>query len=344
MKCVVVAAGGGNDIFSAVAYADTITFDEILLVGVLGLTPFHYPKSLSTFSICIHGNGKYIEPPLIVPTETISRYIVMNPPRQINCSEKILPKITKHKCVCLSSKYSALEQSNNLSKYLCENDYSPSNTIIHLVDFGGDILTDGSHCISPELDAFSLSVVRLMSQYKARMFVLFPGVDGELSKEYLKDKCKNASCSSPNKMTTGSLYKVYDAIKELRPGNTIPNMIKVLNGQHDISISKCWVKDGKKITYSSSIDIAWELQNYVWEFDLHKMQNPFCFAFLDKEYDLKKLLKCVNEIYSVRKTGLQLSDLYLQYLRLDDEGRWSNKLLSDNIPILIDYFPDLCQN
>lgn len=73
-----------------------------------------------------------------------------------------------------------------------------NNTSIQIVDFGGDILTDKdqSSIISPELDAYTLAVVKNLSEYSSKLIVCFPGVDGELHEDYLLEYCKNNSISS----------------------------------------------------------------------------------------------------------------------------------------------------
>ncbi len=215
MKYVVIGAGGGNDVFSSMAYADTLGAEKVLLVGILGLTPFHYPTAIDL----TQDNQRYTEPPLMQPTSEMVRYIMMDPPKKINCSERLLVA-SRYPTILLSSKYSAPEQASNLSRYLESHDYTPDNTVIHLVDFGGDILTDGSHVISPELDAFSLAVVRLLPQYHPRVLVMFPGVDGELSKDFLREQCRRATPTS-NTITLASLERVYELVKNSRPGNTI---------------------------------------------------------------------------------------------------------------------------
>ncbi len=45
---------------------------------------------------------------------------------------------------------------------------------------------------------------------------------------------------------------------------------------------------------------------------------------------------------AIEKTGVQLSDLYLQYLRQDGKGRWSNRELSSRAPLfLIEQTPSI---
>lgn len=315
---IIIAAGGGNDIFSSMAYAETLNTNNIIFVAILGLTPLYTVDNIT-------------EDPITISSPNLKRYILCDPPKQVMCMESLLTN-----CICVSSKYSVIEQAHNLTIILEEHGYNKLNSLIHLVDFGGDILTDGSQCISPELDAFSLALVRSMN-YNSKVYILFPGVDGELSKEYLSDKCKKAI---PNNITVESLTKVYDIVKQYRPGNTIPNMIKVLTRNNDITLNKHWIYNGKKISWKKQINLPWDLQDTIWEFDINSINNPFVDIFMRIDYNIKILLDEVIRIYSQNKGDIQLSDLYLQYLRC--EGKYYNiKYPKDSTNcILIDYFPE----
>lgn len=68
---IIFAAGGGNDVFSAIAYIKATNKKNVALISVLGLTPFH----------CLTNDDK-IEPPYIIPTSTMSRFIVKDPPKK----------------------------------------------------------------------------------------------------------------------------------------------------------------------------------------------------------------------------------------------------------------------
>ena len=86
---IIFAAGGGNDIFSAIAYIrahiSNYSFEKIALVGVLEFTPFHTTKSLV--------DGLNVECPLIKPTSDMHRYLIFKNPKEITCNEKILPQL-----------------------------------------------------------------------------------------------------------------------------------------------------------------------------------------------------------------------------------------------------------
>lgn len=156
-KVIVFAAGGGNDVFSAIAYIKAHMhqrFEEIALVCVLGFTPFH------SNTIAVPGDT---ESPLIRPTNTMHRYLQLDPPKEIICMEKLIPTMLQDfapyvtKYICMSPKYSAIEQAVNLTKLFIEWNMCFDDTLLNIVDFGGDILTNGmqSSIISPELDAYT---------------------------------------------------------------------------------------------------------------------------------------------------------------------------------------------
>ncbi|CAK7994994.1 Domain of unknown function (DUF1152)-containing protein [uncultured virus] len=245
-------------------------------------------------------------------------------PKKIHCHESLFPEPNS---ICLSPKYSAHEQAVNLERHLIEKGFNSHNSEIHLVDFGGDILTDGlqSSIISPELDAFSLAVVRQMKSFRSKLLVMFPGVDGELDAKYLRFCCESrATDNYPfDKIFTERLEEVYEIVKVHRPGNTIPNMLKVLRKElNNIKLTKNWIRDGKKITYTTVIDLDYGLQEQIWEFNIQEVseQNPFTRPFLKSDYSLLLLLETILKIYSNQaEPGIQLSDLFLQYLRKDSD-------------------------
>ena len=273
---VIFAAGGGNDIFSALAYAKCYLtdyqFDQIAIVGALGFTPFHSNTSIKPDFI-------NVEEPLIKPTTDFKRYLMFHPPREIYNNERLFPDILttleasttesqrginiKH-YTCMSPKYSALEQAVNLRKLFIEWNMTPENTMLNIVDFGGDILTNGlqSSIISPGLDAYTLAVVGNLSKeqvkqvitssagstsstsntgngnstvtvkgYLSKVSVCFPGVDGELPMHYLTSYCQKYSIKKDMidaSKWQSTLTSIHEVLKKGRSGNTIPNMISVL--------------------------------------------------------------------------------------------------------------------
>jgi len=362
---VVIAAGGGNDVFSAIAFINAHHFNKvyknIVLFGVLGMTPFHTNDQIKPY--CVN-----IEEPIIVPTLSMKRYIVMRPPKEIFANESMLPEIINilspqiNHYACLSPKYSAQIQAHNIRGLFLDWGISPSDTIIELVDFGGDILTDGnqSTIISPELDAFSLAIVRNLSEYESRIAVCFPGVDGELDTSYLETMC-NSSLSTSTEPINPQLWikhlqSLYIKLLSKRPGNTIPNMLNVLDEINNTvktdsslcKISKTFTIGKDKYSFTKDILISMSLQNRVHYFDIN-INNPFVKIYNSDDYDLVLVLNKLLDIYSKQSIvntvdmnkSIQLSDLYLQYLRKDLYGLYTNRHLvcgdiNENINEMID--------
>lgn len=309
MRRVIIAAGGGNDVFTALAYA---TQPDDIVVGVLGLTPFH-----TSSPVDLAPGYHYAEDPIIYASPTMTRYLCCDPPKKIYCNEALLPAGTP----CLSPKWPPSIVASTLAAYLTTLQCDATNTIVELVDFGGDILTNGeqSSIISPLLDAFSLAVVRLLP-YSKRLLVFFPGVDGELPNDYLRRWCTNPI---PQTVTLPNLLRSWELIKKQRPGNTIPNIIAHLEGRRDYKLTKHW--PGKK--WSKTLELDENLLKYGWEIDIDKVNNPFCPTDDD---DLLDRLARVEAIYQQQGvSGVQLTDLYCSYLRKDSKGRWTNRELID---------------
>lgn len=214
---------------------------------------------------------------------------------------------------------------------------------------GGDILTDKdqSSVISPELDAYTLAVVKNLKEYKSKVIVCFPGVDGELSSEYLTEYCKIAinTILINDNLWLKSLKSIYELIESHRPGNTIPNMIKVLNKEDNLELHKHWIINGEKVFFNKKLSINWDLQLYLWIFNLDDViaKNVFTLPFNSINYDLLMLKDYIVNIYDKQENdGVQSSDLFLQYLRSDDTGKYTNKQLNymDNERILfVDHMP-----
>lgn len=349
---IIFAAGGGNDIFSSIAYIKATNKKNVAIISVLGLTPFH----------CLNDCDK-IEPLHIIPTINMSRYIVKNPPKKIFCMESLIPEILSKKLpnltkyACISSKYSALEQAENLKKLFQSWDMLSNNTRIEIIDFGGDILTDEnqSSIVSPELDAFTLAVVQNLSDYESKVIVCFPGVDGELPSEYLTNYCSTAidNIMINNDLWLTSLCSIYEEIKGYRPGNTIPNMIKILNKEDDLWLHKHWIVNDRQVVFDKKLSVNWELQSYLWIFNLNDVisKNIFTKVFNSIDYDLLILKDYIINIYNNQiknNNSMQSSDLFLQYLRSDNTGKFTNKQLNydenekvlfvDHMPCCINYY------
>lgn len=366
---IVFAAGGGNDVFSAIAYIESFLskykFKKIALVSVLGFTPFHSNTEINYDTI-------NIEAPLIKPTNEFRRYIQTLNPKEINNTEKFLDVIINENTqlisnyICMSPKYSSIVQATNLQKLFIEWDMLPESTLLHIVDFGGDILTNGlqSSIISPELDAYTLSTVRELCRnykYTGNMVVCFPGIDGELDADYLTDCCQNKSISIENfdkNIMHDKLVKIYSRLANTRPGNTIPNMIRILettNNDNTITIqtNKHWIINKKKMVVKLNMQINLKLQSHIYVFDL-QIDNPFANLFNTIPYDLTNIVTSIVNIYKsqyISTNTVQSSDLFLQYLRLDTDGLFTNKHLiynKDQKVMFVDVYPhiiaDMCAN
>jgi hypothetical protein len=245
----------------------------------------------------------------------------------------------------MSSKYSPLEQSKNLYELFTKTWHmEPEDTLINVVDFGGDILTNGkqSSIISPGLDAYSLAVARNLEtsyQYLCKLSVCFPGVDGELPNHYISNVCNTHNIKKDQinmELWTKILGDVYAKIKIVRPGNTIPNMLTILDSMKldkwkrpTIEVRKQWVVGKIKSAVTINADLNWDLQPYIYTFDLNSICNPFVSVFLDdKNYNLLKVFNHIMSVYKQQdkhSATVQSSDLHLQYLRNDLYGKWTNK-------------------
>lgn len=304
MKNIIIfAAGGGNDIFSALAYRKVLISEniDVYIIGVLGLTPLHT------------NNPSYMyEDPLIKPTSQMHRYLLCDPIKEISNNERLFPdlanKFAIKDYVCISPKYSAIYQANELRKLFTTWGLSSNNAIIHIVDFGGDILTDGtenSPPISPELDAYTLAVVKNLQEYQYTVIICFPGVDGELSNDYLRQYCSDAEKHDVDKEKWLSALK---EIKVNRLGNTIPNMIKILEGNiNQCNLHKQWIINGEKHMLNIPLDIDFELQNYIYILSID--HNPFVSIFNTEPYILENIFE------EICKYPIKSSDFHLNYLR-----------------------------
>lgn len=362
---IIFAAGGGNDVFSAIAYIESYLskykFNKIALVSVLGFTPFHSNTEIKYDTI-------NTEAPLIKPTNTFHRYIQTLNPKEINNTEKFLDEIINENTqliydyVCMSPKYCSTIQAINLNKLFIEWDMLPDSTLLHIVDFGGDILTNGlqSSIISPELDAYTLSVVReLCGNYKyvGNISVCFPGIDGELNADYLNDCCENKSMEIDNfdkDIMHNKLVKIYAKLINTRPGNTIPNMIRILettdnNNMVNIQTNKHWIINKEKVSVNLHTQINLNLQYNIYIFDL-QIDNPFANLFNVIPYNLTDVITSIVNIYKLQNISnntVQSSDLFLQYLRLDTDGYFTNKhLICNGNPkvMFVDVYPYIIAN
>ena len=351
---IIFAAGGGNDVFSAIAYIESFNtnFKKIAIVSVLGFTPFHSNTEIKQDII-------NIELPLIKPTKQFHRYIQTLEPKEISNTEKLIEEIINENSsciydyICMSPKYSSVVQAINLRNLFIEWNMLEENTLLNIVDFGGDILTNGlqSSIISPELDAYTLSVVREIcnhTKYIGNISVCFPSIDGELNADYLSDICLNdniATYEFDKQIMHDKLSKIYLKLKDIRPGNTIPNMINVLesktNDKISIQTKKHWIinKEKRSVNINTVIDL--NLQSHIYIFDLY-INNPFVDLFNKEPYDLTHIVRGIIDIYKLQDKSvdtIQSSDFFLQYLSQDIEGNYTNKNLIGNKVMFVDVYP-----
>lgn len=352
---IVFGAGGGNDIFSAMAYINDLNDKNpginYGLVGVLGFTPFHTNSDDCT-----------IEPPIIKPTNNFKRYLVCKPPKEIRSTECMLPNVCASivpfildRYLVMSPKYNAQIVAEKLKVQLSKWRFDANNTLLDIVDFGGDILTNGerSEVISPGLDAFTLQVVYHLHQigFQTTINICFPGVDGELHKDYLKYMCINHA-HSKRQYDPLKYIKNFDKLLEflgpVRPANTIPNMLGILRNSENLIVQKRWRIKNTCIVKEFQLVIDKDLCQYIWTFDFIEIynHNPFAHLTMDSS-DLLDRYHKIQKIYEKQSAEnsqediFQGSDFHLQYLRQDSDGHFSNKELIDDkqTVLIVDQFP-----
>jgi hypothetical protein len=342
-KVILFAAGGGNDIFSTIAFskAHLSGYEKTAFVSILGLTPFHTELPIK--------NEPNIELPLLKPNH---RYIINKEIKEITCMEKFIPEFTNDNYICVSPKYSPHEQASNLQKLFDEWNMTSEDTEIKVVDFGGDILTNGKQksIISPELDAYTLCLVDALLGYKKELLVCFPGCDGELPADYLSKCCSTAFKQLIDlNLWHKHLSIIHEKLSKYRTGNTVPNMLKIVSyllnrtSDHDIVVKKGYTVGCKKYEYQIEVNLDWSLQSYVYCFSLPYKANIYQNIFDNKEYNLLNVFKELLAVYDGSRE--ENSDFYLQYLYQDDNMEWSNKFVHPNKTtiMLIDIYTNKIQ-
>jgi hypothetical protein len=122
---------------------------------------------------------------------------------------------------------------------------------------------------------------------------------------------------------------VYEHIKDERPGNTIPSMLRVLDNPlcDMIDLKKTWRIGQSTLEANLKIGINPDLQLQTHIFDLPTW-NPFVDIFQVENYNLKYVIDSVMAIYKLQNDNhVQSSDLHLQYLKKDKYGEWTNREL-----------------
>lgn len=335
MNKIVIAAGGGNDVFTSLAHIQSQGYSSTVLFGILGFTPFHSqgPDDVEERILLEPGNvERYILRKKIYTLENHLQFLV---------NENIEVRL-------ISSKYSVVKVAQEIREYLSKKGFTPETTSIDLVDYGGDILTDGNQntIISPGLDAFSLALTRELKEYASRLIVYFPGVDGELPSSYLKECCENSkdTLTIDKVQWKNKLTNIFSYISHRRPGNTIPNILKVLEGDNKLQLTKKWIVDGVVRTSVRPFEVDLSLQDKGYVFGLDQVTNPYSSVFSEPDYCIWDGLCHVLEIYNrqVEENTGRSCDFFLQHIVQDSKGLWSNReKYSGQAKILIDIHPNI---
>ncbi len=365
LNVVLIAAGGGNDTFSIIPLAKHFINKgkRVSIFGVVGFTPFHTnmnpimnPKLTPNLT----------EKPIMNPynLRRFMTYIDTNNDgtniKEIKNNECLVPEVVKKlelhvdKYLVISPKYQPKYISNKIDEILSELSYKPCETSIIVADFGGDILTDGiSTTFSPGLDSFSLQVANYMNHnYKKEVFLCFPGVDGELPPSYMRDIVTNLSTRTipiDKKLWKSSLVSIFDIIGKRRPGNTIPNMLKIIDNKEVTSFKKRLIVRKTSIIKEYDLDIDYDLCENIHVFSLIDVikLNPFSRI---KYTDLLHMFTKIHSIYKSHDNSKYDFDKYeshictdfnLQYIVMDSQNKYTSiNLNNDRTVIQIAVFPE----
>lgn len=319
------------------------------MFGILGFTPFHSqgPDDVEERILLEPGNiERYILRKKIYTLENYLPFLANE-----NTSARTLPDLitSSVEVRLISSKYSVVKVAQEIREYLSKKDFTSENTSIDLVEYGGDILTDGNQntIISPGLDAFSLALTRELKEYSSRLVVYFPGVDGELPSSYLRECCENSkdTLTIDKVLWKKKLTHIFSVIGHRRPGNTIPNILKVLEGDNKLQLGKKWMVDGVVRTSVRPFEVDLSLQDKGYVFELSQVNNPYSSVFSQPEYCLWDGLCHILEIYNRQVEGENTgrsSDFFMQHIVEDSKGLWSNReKYSGQAKILIDIPPNI---
>lgn len=119
-------------------------------------------------------------------------------------------------------------------------------------------------------------------------------------------------------------------------------MLSILKGEDKIFLNKKWRVDQCIVSVTKEIDINWSLQDRIYQFNI-PVNNPFVPVFYDEDYTLLKVVDDIVDIYykqgNVHNTW-RSSDLFLQYIMKDSDGKWTGKEASTDV-MIIDIYPSL---
>lgn len=369
------AIGGGNDTFSAIhlgKYLHEFHDFKVIFFGVEGFTPYHTNLSIKP--------DLKNEEKVILATKDIKRFIMLKNLHQINNNEKEIPDILKAQGLddcpyyLYSSKYPSQESAQSVKAAidyeLIQHGMNEQDLLVLSSDYGGDVLGHDLSTYSPDLDAFSVKMIQALdysSSVPKLSLILWPGVDGELSKEALLSRFEELSTSILAKSYINdkssyfeTLIAIYERIKKSRLENTIPNAINILRqlskGELHKSLTSC-ADSSKKYTVSEfcHLDITEDLVRTATLLPLAAIISINPFSQIEDQQDLFGFFIKVMNVYEKIKLDLssqskitqetksypaqERTDFHMQYLRLDDKGLWTSKNTGGELAMQILFSP-----
>lgn len=344
--------GGGSDTFSGLiptTYLRHLGF-KVFHFGVLSPTAHHFQGERGL---------DQPEEAILKPSSDLQRAILTNPPLLIGNTEtqlvdfaRSLPLFEPDSSFLLSAKRPPSEMANELTRLmdqlLSDQGQSRSNALVIAADFGADILSQGeASTISPDLDAMVLrQLIELPDDFAKLSWLFWPGVDGELSPEDLREKLKalepqilassQLSLQAEWMLDFDRLFKT--KIAHIRAGNTIPLSFEILRdttqrAAYSSTIKKKFAVAKQRLEKNFAVRLDPELVRTSYLIDIRALfaGNPFAqinaIDGLDFFLKVQKIYR-THELESAKKSDYAPqngSDYLLQYLRLDSNGRWTSR-------------------
>lgn len=350
------AIGGGNDTFSAIhvgKYLKEALNFEVIFFGVLGFTPYHSNKEVSN-------SNNIEEEKVITPTRNLKRYLMTKCIKEINNNEKELPEILKSvelgnsSYYLYSPKYDPCELAKDIKIKIDDElknlGMSSKDLIILASDYGGDVLGYDLSTYSPDLDSLSVRMIEALDydyEVQKLALILWPGVDGELSKSALLSRFQELAdfILAESKVNDKSPYfqtlmDIYNKIEKSRPGNTIPNAINILSREGKGVLTKSLSsRKGYTVEEKWDLDISEDLVRTAILLPLVAIMSINPFTKVGNHQDLLELFIKIMNVYDKIKQELasntipatqsykeqERTDFHMQYLRLDNDGLWTSK-------------------
>lgn len=344
--------GGGSDTFSGLiptTYLRHLGF-KVFHFGVLSPTAHHFQGE------------KGLDQPeeaILKPSSDLQRAILTEPPLRIGNTEtqlvdfaRSLPFFEPDTSFLLSAKRPPSEMANELSRLmdqlLSDQGQDRSNALVIAADFGADILSRGeASTISPDLDAIVLrQLIELPDDFTKLSWLFWPGVDGELSPEDLREKFEalkphilassQLSLQAQWMLDFDRLFKT--KIAHIRAGNTIPLSFEILkeptqNAAYSSTIKKKFAVGDQRLQKEFPIRLDPALVRTSYLIDIRALfeHNPFAqinaIDALDFFLQVQKIYR-THETETAKKSDYVAqngSDYLLQYLRLGSDGRWTSR-------------------